>query len=153
MALILYAVYTFLASYAAGNMTSLQLQHYGIYPFVGRENFKTYIQANNKAAFLPAILPALLMHLLAIVLVFYRPPFVTLPEALLSLALNLIGFVSTFKWQRPLQGEMANSGYDEAKVKLLLSTNWIRTIAFLLLGILTISLLAMAVNNQLTSKL
>ena len=40
MELIIYGVYTFLAAYNAGNMMSLQIQHYGIYHFVGKENFK-----------------------------------------------------------------------------------------------------------------
>jgi hypothetical protein len=146
MELIIYGVYTFFAAYNAGNMVCLQIQHYGIYPFVGKENFKTYISANNKAAFIPAVLPGMLMLVLSIVLMFIRPAFMTTNEALASLALNLIGFISTVKWQRKLQSDMASTGYDEAKIKLLLSTNWIRTIAFILLGILTISILVLAVK-------
>ncbi|CAN5348406.1 hypothetical protein BH11BAC5_BH11BAC5_43500 [soil metagenome] len=146
MKLIIYAVYTFLATYNAGNMMSLQLQHYGIYPFVGKENFKNYISANNKAALIPAILPAMVMLILSVILIFIRPVFMTTWEAIVSLALNIIAFISTFKWQRKLQSDMANTGYDEEKIKLLLSTNWIRTIAFILLGILTISILIMAVK-------
>ena len=57
MALQLYGLYLFLAVYAAGNMVTLQIQHYGIYPFVGKEAFRAYMQANNKAALLPSILP------------------------------------------------------------------------------------------------
>jgi hypothetical protein len=146
MEMIIYGVYTFLAAYNAGNMASLQIQHYGIYPFVSRENFGNYMKANNKAALIPAILPGMLMLILSIVLMFARPAFMTTSEAIASLALNIIAFISTFKWQRKLQDDMANTGYDEAKVKLLLSTNWIRTIAFLLLGILTITILVMAVK-------
>jgi hypothetical protein len=146
MELIIYGLYTFLAAYNAGNMTSLQIQHYGIYPFVGKENFKSYMSANNKAALIPAILPGFLMLILSIVLIFVRPLFVTTPEAIASLSLNVIAFISTFKWQRKLQSDMVNTGYDEAKVKLLVSTNWIRTISFILLGILTISILVMAVK-------
>jgi hypothetical protein len=101
MELIVYAIYTFLAAYNAGNMMSLQIQHYGIYPLVGKENFKSYMSANNKAALVPAILPGLLMHLLSIVLIFYRPAFVTTSQAVTSLILNIVGFISTFKWQRP----------------------------------------------------
>ena len=63
----------------------------------------------------------------------------------MSLALNIIAFVSTFKWQRKLQSDMANTGYDKTKIKLLLSTNWIRTIIFILLGILTIWILVKVV--------
>jgi|SRR6185312_727507 len=146
MELFIYGVYTFLAAYNAGNMMSLQIQHYGIYPFVGKEDFKGYMSANNKAALIPAILPGILMLILSIILMFFRPVFMTTLEAIISLALNIIAFISTFKWQRKLQSDMVNTGYDEGKIKLLLSTNWIRTIAFMLLGILTISILIMAVK-------
>ena len=146
MEIIIYGVYTFLATYNAGNMMSLQMQHYGIYPFVGKEDFKSYMTANNKAALLPAIIPGMLMLILSIILMFIRPVFMTTFEATSSLALNIIALISTFKWQRKIQDDMAKTGYDVAKVKLLLSTNWIRTIAFLLLGILTITILVMAVK-------
>lgn len=146
MQLIIYGVYTFLAAYNAGNMMSLQLQHYSIYPFVGIENFKNYMNANNKAALIPAIIPGMLMLMLSIVLLFFRPVFMTTFEAVLSLALNITAFISTFKWQRKLQSDMADTGYDEEKIKLLLSTNWIRTIIFILLAVLTISILVTAVK-------
>ncbi len=146
MKLIIYGVYTFLAAYNAGNMMSLQIQHYGIYPFVGKENFKSYMNANNKAAIIPAILPGMLMLILSIILIFFRPAFMETWEAIVSLSLNIIAFISTFKWQRKLQSDMANTGYDDEKIKLLVSTNWIRTIAFILLSILIISILVIAVK-------
>ncbi len=146
MELFIYGVYTFLAAYNAGSMTTLQIQHYAIYPFVGKENFKSYMIANNKAALIPAILPAMLMLILSILLLFTRPAFMTTFEAFASFALNILAFISTFRWQRKLQSDMAHSGYDGSKIKLLLSTNWIRTIAFILLSVLTISILIMAVK-------
>ncbi len=127
-------------------MCSLQIQHYGIYHYVGKDNFKNYMSANNKSAFIPAVLPDMLMLILSIVLMFSRPAFMTSVEAILSLALNIVAFISTFKWQRKLQSDMAETGYDEKKINLLLSTNWIRTIAFILLGILTISILVIAIK-------
>jgi hypothetical protein len=48
--LTLFVVFLFLAIYNAGCMTALQLQHYGIYPAVGREGFAGYMRANNRAA-------------------------------------------------------------------------------------------------------
>lgn len=143
---IVYGVYTFLAAYNVGNMTSLQIQHYAIYPMVGKENFKTYIGANNKAALIPAVIPGTLMLVLSIVLVFVRPPYLSNTVAMVSLGLNVISFISTFRWQRKLQSEMAETGYDDAKIKLLLSTNWIRTIAYLVLGVMTIFVLVTAVK-------
>ncbi len=144
MELMIYGVYSFLAAYNAGNMCSLQMQHYGIYPYVGKENFKNYMSANNKAALIPAVLPGMLMLFLSIILMFSRPNFMTSAEAILSLALNIVAFISTFKWQRKLQSELAEFGYDEKKINLLISTNWIRTIVFIILGIMTISIVVVA---------
>ena len=59
MQLTFYGIYLFLAVFIAGNMTTLQIQHYGIYKLVGKENFKNYMQANNKSALVPSILPAI----------------------------------------------------------------------------------------------
>lgn len=141
IALLIFGIYTFLAVYNAGNMLSLQMQHYGIYPFIGKEHFKTYMEANIKAAFIPAVIPGMLTLLLSIILLFFHPAFMTSLEGIISFALNIIAFFSTFKWQRPLQSDMAQNGYDEKKIRLLLHTNWIRTLAYFALGILMTSIL------------
>ena len=140
MQLTLYGIYLFLAVFNAGNMTTLQIQHYGIYRFVGKENFKNYMQANNKSAVVPSILPAMILLIINIVLLFTRPVFMSATITILSLALNVIALVSTFVWQRKLQGEMAITGYDESKINLLISTNRIRTIAFLAQAIIAVSI-------------
>lgn len=146
MSLVLYGIYLFLAVFNAGNMTTLQIQHYGIYRFVGKENFKNYMQANNKSAIVPSILPAMLLLLVNIILLFIRPVFMHGNVTILFLALNIIALISTFAWQRKLQGEMAVTGYDEAKIKLLVSTNWIRTIAFLIQAIIAVSIIINALK-------
>jgi hypothetical protein len=139
--MILFVIFLFFAVYNAGCMMALQLQHYGIYPAVGREGFAEYVRANNRAAALPTILPGMLLLLLSIALVVFRPSFVRPYEAWAALALNLITLFSTFRWQRPLQAEMATSGYDDTKVRLLIRTNWIRTISYLVLALLCVSIL------------
>jgi nitric oxide reductase large subunit len=139
--LTLYVVFLFLAIYNAGCMTTLQLQHYGIYPSVGKENFAAYIRANNRAAAVPTILPALSLLIVSVVLMVYRPGFIRPYEAAAGLGLNLVALGSTLVWQRRIQGEMAATGYDEAKVRTLIMTNWIRTAAHLLLAILVIMIL------------
>jgi hypothetical protein len=128
-------------------MTTLQIQHYGIYSFVGKDNFKDYMNANNKAAMLPSILPAILLLFVNFVLLFIRPIFMSGAEVILSLSLNIIAFVSTLIWQRKIQGEMAITGYDENKINLLLSTNWIRVIAFLTQAILAVSVMVIALKK------
>ncbi len=131
MALQLYGLYLFLAVYAAGNMVTLQIQHYSIYPFVGKEAFRTYMQANNKAALLPSILPAMLLLLVSGALLVVRPSFMPAAAAIASLVLNLGALLSTVAWQRKIQAQMAVRGYQESEVRRLLATNWLRTGLFL----------------------
>jgi hypothetical protein len=146
MPLALYGMYLFLAVFNAGNMVTLQIQHYGIYSSVGRDNFKNYIQANNKSAKIPSIIPAMLLLLLNIVLIFIRPPFMSATMVILTLILNFIAIFSTFIWQRKLQGEMAVTGYDEGKINKLISTNWIRTFAFLIQAVFAVLIIVNAVK-------
>ncbi len=137
----LFVVFLFLAIYNAGCMTALQLQHYGIYPAVGKEGFAEYMRANARAAAFPTILPGMLLLLTSIALVIFRPSCVGRDEAWFAVVLNLATLFSTFRWQRRLQGDMATTGYDETKVRLLIRTNWIRTISYLLLAVLSVAIL------------
>ena len=137
----LFVIFLFLAIYNAGCMTTLQLQHYGIYPAVGKENFAGYMRANNRAAAAPTILPAMLLLLVSMALMFLRPEFIRGYEAAIALGLNLVALASTMVWQRRIQWEMASTGYDEQKVSKLIRTNWIRTSAHLLLAALAIVIL------------
>lgn len=138
----LFVAFLFLAIYNAGCMTTLQLQHYGIYPSVGKENFAAYMRANNRAAAIPTILPGVLLLIVSAVLVVHRPDFIRPYEAAAGLGLNLVVITSTFLWQRRIQGEMAATGYDEAKIRVLIATNWFRTAAYLLLAVLVVMILA-----------
>jgi hypothetical protein len=145
--LTLFIAFMALSLYNTGCMMALQLQHYAIYPAVGRDAFAEYIRANNRSATIPTIVPAMLLLLTSILLVIYRPFFVHPWEAAAGLTLNLLTLFSTFKWQRRLQGEMAVDGYDERKVQLLIRSNWLRTMAYLLLAILSISILKRLVSG------
>lgn len=149
--MILFVVFLFLVIYNTGCMTALQLQHYGIYPLVGRVGFAEYMRANNAAAAVPTIIPGLALLLVALRLALFRPPFVTPVEAWAALALNLIALFSTFRWQRPLQGEMAATGFDEAKIRLLIRTNWIRTLCYWLLSAITIEILVRLLRTGLVT--
>jgi hypothetical protein len=144
--LILFIAFLFLAIYNAGCMTVLQIQHYGIYPAVGKENFAAYMRANNRAAAIPTIVPAMLLLLSSVALLVHRPGFVRPYEAAAVLGLNLIALLSTFVWQRPIQGQMAETGYDDTNTRRLIATNWIRTIAHWLIAILAMVILTRLVT-------
>lgn len=130
-----------LSLYNMGNMMSLQLQHYSLYPLIDPANFLNYIRGNNKAAILPAIIPGLTNMVLGILLVLKKPETVSLSFAYLGLAMNLIALTSTFIWQARIQGQMAHTGFDASKIQTLITTNWIRTIAYSVNGIMSIGLL------------
>jgi len=138
--LTLFIVFLFLAIYNAGCMTVLQIQHYGIYPAVGRDGFADYLKANNRAAAVPTIVPGILLLLVSVGLMFFRPAFVGNFGGVPAFLLNFIAFMSTVTWQRRLQGEMAVTGYDEAKVRLLIRTNWIRVVCYWLQAAIAISI-------------
>ena len=93
--------------------------------------FRAYMQANNKAALLPSILPAMLLLLVSGALLVVRPSFMPAAAAIASLVLNLGALLSTVAWQRKIQAQMAVRGYQESEVRRLLATNWLRTGLFL----------------------
>lgn len=74
--------FVYLSSFSAGIMLVLQIQHFGLYPLANKENFGTYIAANNRAAIFPAILAVLILTVLSVVLLFRRPPFLSFAAAL-----------------------------------------------------------------------
>ena len=147
MTVVVFGAFAFLAAFAAGTMLTLQLQHYTLYPLVGTAGFARYVAANNRAAAIPTILPAMLLLATSLVLVLARPAFMTRGEAVAALALNLVQLTSTFRWQRPLQAEMAAAGFDAAKTRRLVATNWIRTAALLAQAVLASAVLIGALDR------
>ncbi len=145
--LLYFGAFAFLAVFNAGTMTTLQIQHYGIYPLVGRDAFARYIRANNRAAIVPAIVPAMLLLVTTALLLIARPHFMHAGEAAVAFVLNLTQLASTFIWQRRLQAEMAETGYDDEKIRLLLSTNWIRTVGFLIQALLATMIVMRALTG------
>jgi hypothetical protein len=95
--LVIFGLFLFLSVFNAGNMISLQIQHYSIYYYVGKDNFKEYIKANNKSAKLPAVLPGISLLIVSFVLLFFRPDFMTFTEAIVILFLNILSIFSTIK--------------------------------------------------------
>jgi hypothetical protein len=145
--LLLFVAFVLLAAFNAGTMTTLQLQHYSLYPHVGRDAFVGYIRANNKSAFVPAILPAMLLLVTSIGLTIRRPPFMTSWAAVLVLGLNVAQLSSSIGWQRRIQAEMAETGFDARKARLLVATNWVRTGAFLVQAALATQMLLSALGS------
>ncbi len=146
MEFISYGIYLFLNVFIAGNVTTLQFQHYSIYTFIGKDNFKDYIRANNKAAIVPSWLPAILLLIINIILVFWRPSFLSVTQAIFSAILNTIGIVSGFIGQRKVQTVMEQKGYSEERISFLVSTNWIRTFCYMTTAVMAVVVIIIAVR-------
>ena len=140
MQLILYAIYLFLAVFVAGNITTLQIQHYNIYTFIGKENFKNYMRANNKAAIISTISPMILLVIINLLLIFFRPAFMSITEAIFSLILSIVALISTYIVQWKTQTEMAETGYNEERISFLISISWIRTFISITVAVMSVAI-------------
>ncbi len=98
-------------------------------------NFKAYVAANNARALVPSILPPVILLLTSVALIRLRPDFGSARQVYLSVFLNLLVVASTVIWPGRIHSLLAQNGYDEQLVQKLISTNWVRTIAFLVQGI------------------
>jgi hypothetical protein len=133
---VLITAFIFLAFYMSGMMTTLQLQHFSLYPMVGRQAFRDYIAANNRAAIIPSIVPALLLTLVTAVLSFLPQRVVPLYLIRASLLCNCVNIASTVLWQARIHSEFERLGYQEELVNKLIETNWVRTCALLVQAVL-----------------
>jgi hypothetical protein len=129
--MVVFWTFVYLSSLSAGVMLVLQVQHFGLYPLVGKEGFAAYVAANNRASFFPAIVAALVLMVLTIVLLFDRPPFLSAVEAAACVALHLTNIASTIVWQGRMHARLARTGYDHHSVNRLIQTNWVRAAALL----------------------
>jgi hypothetical protein len=143
----IFAAYLFFAIYCAGSMTVLQMQHFALYPKVGQENFVQYIQANNRAAFIPAILPALLLLISTVALLFVRPSYMPMSFAVTSVTLNLVNIISTAIWQGRIHGQLEKVGFNEELINQLVNTNWIRTVALLTQALIALYCVTYTLNH------
>ena len=130
--MVVFWTFVYLSSLSAGVMLVLQVQHFGLYPLVGKEGFAAYVAANNRAAVFPAIFAALVLMVLTIVLLFDRPTFFSAAEAAACVVLNFANIASTIVWQGRIHVRLARTGYDDDSVNRLIQTNWVRTAALLL---------------------
>ncbi|MDP8952066.1 MAG: hypothetical protein M3N18_07490 [Actinomycetota bacterium] len=81
----------------------------------------------------------------AILLVFYRPEGVPFVAALAGLALVALIWLSTALLQAPRHGALGR-GFDEGTVSGLILSNWIRTIAWSVRGLLVLWMTARTIG-------
>jgi len=114
-----------------GLILVIQFVHYPLFKNVGRDNFLNYINLHSKKITW-IVAPLMILELIiCTILVFQDLNYINV----CALIFVLIIWASTFFIQVPIHNKLQNK-YDEVLINKLVRSNWIRTICWLLKGIL-----------------
>ena len=132
-----------LATLLTGLSWCIQVVHYPLMAEVGAAQFQRYHALHSTLISYVVVVPMLMELGLAWLLVWRRPPGVSLTLVLGCAALAVVVWLATFGLSVPLHARLAQ-GYDRAALTQLVTTNWVRTAAWSLrCGLLVYGLLRM----------
>jgi hypothetical protein len=115
--------------FMTGLIWFVQVVHYPLFARVGTEAFPAYSRAHQTLTTLVVGPPMLVEALTALLLVVSRPAQVSAWLAWTGLALVGVIWLSTAALQVPAHGRLV-SGFDAEVGSFLVTTNWIRTVAW-----------------------
>lgn len=125
--------------YMVGLVWFVQLVHYPLFGGVGEEGFARY-EAEHQRLTTWAVGPAMLVELVtAIALFWWRPAGVPLWMVIAGVALVGVVWLSTWLLQVP-QHRALQSGFNAEAHRVLVVTNWVRTVAWSLRGVLVLAM-------------
>ncbi|MDW8217850.1 MAG: hypothetical protein RML57_09680 [Acidobacteriota bacterium] len=129
------------ALYMTGVIWLVQRVHYPLLRYVGAESFADY-HHRHVAAIFPVVAPPMLVEGVAAVWLVFQPP-VGVSRWVLwgGLACVLTAFGVTALVSIPCHDRLAAQGFDGATLERLVSTNWLRTLAWTLHGVLSLAAL------------
>jgi hypothetical protein len=124
--------------FLVGLIWVVQVVHYPLFARVGAEQFHAYWLGHTRLiTFLVA--PSMLTEVATGVLLFVaRPPGVSFGVLLVGFGLLLLNWVSTWGVQIPLH-ERLGRRFDPATLRKLVLSNWLRTAAWTLRGVLVLA--------------
>jgi hypothetical protein len=136
--LILHAVCTW---GMVGLIWFVQIVHYPLFALVGLKESAHYYQRHTVLTTW-VVAPLMLGEVVTALAFLYRPvPGVADWLWLLGGALLAVIWLSTVIWQVPLHGRLG-VGYEPVAHRALVRTNWVRTVAWTLRGLLVATILA-----------
>ena len=113
----------------------IQLVHYPFFSQIGAENFQKFHQSHS-FWITPVVAPLMIAELVtSFLILFYPPADLNYKLLIFAFILTLITWASTAFLQVPLHNKLAH-GFDADAHAALVNTNWIRTIAWSLRGVL-----------------
>ena len=127
-----------------GVIWTIQIVHYPLFSAVGVDGFAAY-QAAHTRRISYIVMPLMLIELATAALFVIAPPLPVAPWLLWGgLGLVVPIWLSTFALQVP-QHHTLSGGFDVRAHRLLVGTNWLRTIAWSLRGLLALWLIWRAI--------
>lgn len=130
-------VHLFLTLYLAGVIWMVQLVHYPLMAKVGEGAFRAYEEAHTRRM-TPVVMGQMLLELATGLYLLWQGAGEWM--LWLNLGLLLLIWLSTFLVQVPLHNRLM-AGWDQWAHQRLVKTNWIRTVAWTVRGILLLMLL------------
>ena len=131
------------AWFSAGFIWTMQVLNYPLLALVGAENVALYESAHNRR-FIAVVAPGVLVTLVTtILLLVSRPSGVPAVGEPLIAALLVMVIASTAVSQAPAH-EKLSRGFDASVHRMLVRTNWIRTIGWTAIGALDVWLVSRA---------
>jgi len=123
--------------FMTGVLWFVQVVHYPLFSMVGRSVFPTY-EERHAALTTRIVGPPMLVELATAVLLFWiRPTAVSTVSLSIGLALLAVIWLSTALVQVPCHAALKR-GFDAAAHRRLVWTNWVRTAAWSLRGLLVL---------------
>lgn len=129
--------------FMVGLIWFVQIVHYPLFDRVDRADFARF-EADHQRLTTWVVAPPMLVELLtALCLLWLRPEEVPGWSAWLGAGLVVLIWLSTIFGQVPQHNILAH-GFDEAAYRALVATNWLRTIAWSLRGVLVLDMIGRA---------
>lgn len=125
----LFLVHLSATLFMTGLIYFVQVVHYPLFAKVGTPYFMEYHHQHTFWTGFVVMAPMLTEALSAVALIWFRPPGVSSFFAWLGLILVGIIWLSTATQQVP-QHNTLSQGFDMASYRILVSSNWVRTIAW-----------------------
>lgn len=119
----------------------VQVVHYPLFNDVGEQNYASY-QQRHQNSITYVVGPLMLIELITAIMMLVNPvEGIGKPFIYLGIVLVLLIWLSTAFIQVPCHGKLA-TGFNVSAYKLLVNSNWIRTIAWTGRGVLVTWMLA-----------
>ena len=138
----------FFTLYNTGVIWVLQLNHYPLYAKVGQREFRDYMTSHNGRILLPIVLPSIAAFISSLLLLWQRPVEIPNWSVWLVNALNAATLLSTFFVQGPAHNALARDDYSEILIRRIITTNWLRTVAWTVNGLLLLWMTAMVIGAK-----